>query len=151
MVVFVAGRQQSVLAKESVEGGLSDATPLQQPVLDAEPVQGDLAHPFVVAEVRPGGIHRFEQFFGRDLSRLALVFASFVGHPRDAVVFVTVEPGLYRAPGELTRVPLFVVKRHGGDIFDALVAGSAFHGVDGTQDPHLQVNGRLFHESSPDS
>jgi hypothetical protein len=103
----------------------------------------------LVVEVRPGGAQGFEQFLGSDLADLTLIFACVVGHAGDAVVFVAVVPGLDGAPGELARVALLVEEGHGGDVVDAFVAGSPQGGVDGAQDAHLQIDGRLLHEGSP--
>ena len=145
VVVVVVGSEQVVLADEAVEGGLGDAVGVQQAVLDAEAIEGAFVGALVV-EVGCGGVDGFEQFLGGDLAGLALVLAGAVGHAGDAVVFVAVEPGLDGAPGELAWVAVLVEEGHGGDVVDALVAGSSRGGVDGAEDAHLQIDRRLLHE-----
>ena len=119
-----------------------------RPLFDAEAVDGPLVGARVV-EVGPGGVDRFEQFLGRGLASLALVFARLMGHAGDAVVFVAVEPGLDGAPGELARVAFLVVEGHGGDVVDTLLPGSPVDRVEGAQHAHLQIDRRQLHESSP--
>src|SRR5271170_5385180 len=97
----------------------------------------------------PGGVDGFEQFLGGGLADLSFVLACVVGHAGDAVVLVAVEPGLDGPPGELAWVAVLVEEGHGGDVEDAFVACSSLCGVDGTQDTHLQIDGRLLHEGSP--
>ncbi len=73
--VGVVGGEQVVLANEAVEGGLGDAVGLQEALLDAEAIDGPLVG-VQAAEVRLGGVDRFEEFLGRGLAGLALVAAA---------------------------------------------------------------------------
>lgn len=145
-VVFVlVFREEFVFADESVEGGWCDLVSLQQSLFDAESIDRGFVGGLVV-EVGFGGIEGFEELFGGDFAGVSFVFACLCGDPCDAVIFVVVEPGLDGAPGELSRVAFFVEEGHGGDIADAFASCSSVDGVDGSEDAHLEVDGRLFHE-----
>ena len=150
LVVVVVGSEQVVLANEAVESRLGDAVGLQEAFFDAAAIEGALVGA-VVVEVRPGGVDGFEEFLGCDLACLALVLARAVGHAGDAVVLVAVVPGLDGAPGELALIAFLVEEGHGGDVVDAFVAGSALDGVDGAQNPHLQIDRRQLHQVAPGS
>lgn len=147
MFVLVFG-EKFVFADEAIEGGLCNLIGPEESLFNAESVDGH----FVMGRVMKvgfGGIDGFEKFFGCDFSRVAFVFACLCSDPGDAVIFVTVEPGLDGSPGELPWVSLFVEECHGGNIANTFVSSSSVNGVDGAEDAHLEIDGRLFHECSP--
>lgn len=96
-------------------------------------------------KVGQGRVDRFEDFFGCDLARLALVGTRGSVHAGDAVVLVAVVPGLNRPPSEAVLVSLFVQKRHLGDVLNSLVPCFTGCDLNRSEDFHFDVDRWPFH------
>lgn len=146
--------EQLVLFDHSAERIACDLICLQQAFFDAESVDGGLVGGpsvlsafvrFFLAKVRQRLVDGFEDFLGSCFARFSFVSTWRSVHSSNAVIFVTVVPGLNGPPSESILVPLLVEEGHLGNAADPLVARFAWRDIDRTEDFHFEIDRRILH------